>query len=139
MVDRRMRQLAWIGAAVVIGAAAPATATCHQVHQLLSQGLTIEEVANALGASVAAVQTCVHPGTGVVRSAPHSNPAGVAAVGPAGPPPIGAAGPPPLGAAGPPPIGAAGPPPLGAAGPAPISPLRIPAGSGSQVNKKATN
>src|SRR5215468_1859085 len=108
------RQMPWIvGAAMMIAASSPAAATCSDVHQLLSQGLSVGQVAAALGASVRAVQACLQP---ISVPAPPSR----VVSNPAGPSPFGAAGPPPFGAAGPAPLGAAGPPPLGAAGPSPF-------------------
>jgi hypothetical protein len=99
-----------LGAAMVIAASAPAGATCTQVRALLSQGLSVGEVAAELGAPIGFVQACLQPR---VLNAPVSRqPA-------AGPPPLGAAGPAPHGAAGPAPHGAAGPAPHGAPGPAP--------------------
>jgi hypothetical protein len=102
------------GAALLIGTATPAAATCAEVHHLLSQGLSVAQVSAVLNASVGAVQACLQPRPGV--SAPAHN----RSLGPAGPAPLGAAGPAPHGAAGPAPLGAAGPAPLGAAGPAPL-------------------
>jgi len=100
-----------LGALILVGAASPvAAATCAEVNQLLAQGLSVGQVAGALGAPVAGVQACLQPRGAV------GNPAGPAPFGAAGPPPLGAPGPPPLGAAGPAPHNAAGPPPLGAAG-----------------------
>jgi len=111
-----------LGAALLSAAASPAAASsCAQVQDLVSQGLSLGQVAAALGAPVGAVQACLQP-----RSVPAPpgrvpvGPAGPAPFGAAGPAPWGAAGPAPLGAAGPPPLGAPGPPPLGAAGPAPL-------------------
>src|SRR5438477_8615506 len=103
-----------LAAALVAGAASPAAATCEQVGQLLARGLSITQVAVALGAPVGAVQACLLPDRGIA-GAPGPPPLGAA-----GPPPLGAAGPSPFGAAGPPPLGAAGPPPRGAAGPPPL-------------------
>ena len=93
---------------------------CEQAVRLQQQGLSVEEIAHAMGLSVAAVhELCV-------AQAPQSVvvPNGRVPVGPAGPAPFGAAGPAPLGAAGPAPLGAAGPAPIGAAGPAPIGARR---------------
>jgi len=133
----RMVGVVAIGAALAMGTASPAGANCAQVNQLLAQGFSIGQVANALGAPVdAVVQACLRPVSipgGTNRTArmdmgqsfdaagpPPFGAAGPPPFGAAGPPPLGAAGPPPFGAAGPPPRGAAGPPPLGAAGPPPI-------------------
>lgn len=105
-------------AAPIAAGVAPATADnagCEQAVRLQRHGLSIEEIAQTMGLSVAAVHgLCGRPAPSAVA------PNGRVVVGPAGPPPFGAAGPAPLGAAGPPPLGAAGPAPLGAAGPAPI-------------------
>ena len=112
------------GAALLIGIAAPASATCADVHDLLSQGLSVAQVSQVLNASVGAVQACLQPRPAGIAPAPRNHslgPAGPAPLGAAGPAPLGAAGPAPLGAAGPAPLGAAGPAPLGAAGPAPIN------------------
>jgi len=100
-----------LGALMVVALSSPAAATCTQVRQLLSQGMSVGEVAATLGAPIAAVQTCLQPRSTLIPANRVMNPAG--------PPPLGAAGPPPLGAAGPAPLGAAGPAPRGAAGPAP--------------------
>jgi hypothetical protein len=111
-----------LAAALLVGAASPAAATCEQVGQLLARGLSITQVAVALGAPIDAVQACLIPDRGIA-GAPGPPPLGAAGpppLGAAGPSPFGAAGPPPLGAGGPAPLGAAGPPPLGAAGPPPI-------------------
>jgi|SRR6185369_28270 len=114
MARQRIQQLilASFAAVALIGIASGASATCQRVHELLAQGFSVAEVADGLGAPVAAVQACLQR----LSFAAPMNRATTAA----GPPPLGAAGPPPLGAAGPPPLGAAGPPPLGAAGPAPL-------------------
>ena len=105
-----------IGVALAMGTASSAAANCSQVTQLLAQGFSIGQVANALGAPVGAVQACLQP----VSISGGRNRAARMDMGQsfdaAGPPPLGAAGPPPLGAAGPPPLGAAGPPPIGHAG-----------------------
>jgi hypothetical protein len=110
-------------AALLIGTVAPAAATCADVHDLLSRGLSVAQVSAMLNASVGAVQACLQPRPSVVVPARNRSlgPAGPAPLGAAGPAPLGAAGPAPLGAAGPAPLGAAGPAPLGAAGPAPIN------------------
>lgn len=115
MAKRRVHRLivASFAATVAMGVAATAGATCRQVHELRAQGLSAGDIAVALGASVGAVQACLHPRSVVVPSG--------RIAGPAGPAPLGAAGPAPLGAAGPAPLGAAGPAPLGAAGPPPAS------------------
>ncbi len=86
---------------------AGAAQTCSRVNELLREGWSVPEVANAAGVRRAHVRACIRQG-------------GKALVSPAGPPPQGAAGPPPLGAAGPPPLGAAGPAPSRAGGPAPF-------------------
>lgn len=113
-------RLGWtVAAAFAIGISSPAAATCNQVAELLSQGLSVGQVADVLGAPVGAVQACLAPQSVPANRrhkliGPSSNSA-------AGPAPFGAAGPPPLGAAGPAPLGAAGPAPLGAAGPPPFN------------------
>jgi hypothetical protein len=113
-------RLGWaITAALVIGISSPAAATCNQVAELLSQGLSIGQVADVLGAPVGAVQACLAPHS--IPANPRHRLVGPSSNSAAGPAPFGAAGPAPLGAAGPAPLGAAGPPPLGAAGPAPFN------------------
>ena len=113
---------------MVTGSVTAAAASCEQVAQLFRQGLSEAEIATALGAPIAAVQSCT-------RQRPFvSAPAGPAPFGAAGPAPLGAAGPAPLGAAGPAPLGAAGPAPLGAAGPAPWG-AAGPAPVGSTTNQ----
>jgi hypothetical protein len=97
-------------AALTVGLVAPARADdqrCAQAMRLQAQGLSLGEIAHALGMSVDDVRG--------LCAAPRSAPAGRAAVGAAGPAPVGAAGPAPMGAAGPAPMGAAGPAPMGAA------------------------
>jgi hypothetical protein len=116
------RSAGWVaGAALVIATSSPAAASCNQVGELLSQGLSIAQVADVLGAPVGAVQACLQPRPGQAAGGRVVGRAAPAPISAAGPPPLGAAGPPPLGAAGPPPLGAAGPPPLGAAGPPPLN------------------
>ena len=96
-----------LGVLAVSAAAAPASAAlCARAQRLFGQGLSVNQVAAALGTSPGVVQTCLQP-----RSAAPNGAAGPAPFGAPGPPPFGAAGPPPFGAAGPPPLGAAGPPP----------------------------
>lgn len=97
-------------------------AGCQRAMRLQAQGLSLEEIAGALGTTVdgvhalcAAPRSLPAPAGRVVVSAP-----GPAPFGAAGPAPMGAAGPAPMGAAGPAPMGAAGPAPMGAAGPAPM-------------------
>jgi len=120
MANRLQQQaLGWMLGAMIVAGATPALATtCAQARQLLSQGLSFDEVAGTIGAPIGFVQACAQSARipGVLG---HTTAAGPPPLGAAGPPPLGAAGPAPLGAAGPPPLGAAGPPPLGAAGPAP--------------------
>jgi hypothetical protein len=108
----------------VASAAAATNAGCEQAVRLQQQGLSVEQIAGAMGLSVGAVhnlcaqpapRSVVVPNGRVVGGAPGPAPHGAA-----GPPPLGAAGPAPLGAAGPAPLGAAGPAPFGAAGPAPM-------------------
>jgi hypothetical protein len=114
-----------LATAIVAGAASPAAATCEQVGQLLARGLSITQVAVALGAPIGAVQACLQPlFTGSAAGPAPLGAAGPAPFGAAGPAPFGAAGPAPLGAGGPAPLGAAGPAPLGAAGPAPAASSR---------------
>jgi len=113
-------RLGWtVAAALMIGISSPAAATCNQVAELLSQGLSIGQVADVLGAPVGAVQACLEPQ--FVPRNPRHRMVGPSSNSAAGPAPLGAAGPAPLGAAGPPPLGAAGPAPLGAAGPPPFN------------------
>ena len=110
---------------------------CEQAVRLQQQGLSVEEIAQAMGLSVAAVhELCVSQPAPQSVVVPNGRvpvgPAGPAPFGAAGPAPFGAAGPAPLGAAGPAPIGAAGPAPIGAAGPAPIGAAgKAPVGGGS--------
>jgi hypothetical protein len=108
----------WLLGSMIVAAAAPASAaTCAQARQLLSQGLSLAEVAGTIGAPVGFVQTCAQ--SRMITGGMSSGAAGPPPLGAAGPPPLGAAGPAPHGAPGPAPHGAPGPPPLGAAGPAP--------------------
>ena len=104
------RHARWALGALLLGLiASPAAASsCAQVQNMVSQGMSLGQVAAALGVPVGAVQACLQP-----------NPAERAGLNAAGPPPLGAAGPPPLGAGGAAPLGAAGAPPLGAPGPPP--------------------
>jgi hypothetical protein len=126
----------WLPAAVLVFAfAPPAAATCAQVHDLLSQGLTVGQVSQVLNAPVGAIQACLQPRPAMGVPGNRSlGPAGPAPLSAAGPAPLGAAGPAPLGAAGPAPIGAAGPAPIGAAGPAPINAPSKPVNSGKTGN-----
>jgi hypothetical protein len=111
-----------LAAAIVAGAASSAAATCEQVDQLLARGLSITQVAVALGAPIGAVQACLQPlSTGSAAGPAPFGAAGPAPFGAAGPAPFHAAGAAPFGAGGPAPLGAAGPAPLGAAGPAPAA------------------
>ena len=116
---------------VVAAVASPAAASCEQVGQLLARGLSIPQVAVALGTPVDAVQACLLPVTGSAAGPAPLGAAGPAPFGAAGAAPFGAAGPAPLGAAGAAPLGAAGAAPLHAAGPAPFGAGgAAPAGSG---------
>lgn len=126
-----------LGLAVLLVGAAPALANnlgCEQAVQLQQQGLSVAEIAQEMGLSVAAVHSlCAQPQSVVVpQGRVPVGAAGQAPIGAAGPAPIGAAGPAPMGAAGPAPMGAAGPAPMGAAGPAPIG---SGGGSTSQIKR----
>ena len=124
-----------LGLAALLAATAPALANsgCEQAVRLQQEGLSVDEIARAMGLSVAAVHgLCAQPQSVVV-------PQGRVPVGPAGPAPLGAAGPAPFGAAGKAPMGAAGPAPMGAAGPAPMGaagPAPIGSGGGSTQIKR---
>lgn len=133
MSNRLSRQRSgWMAGAAMMIAASAADASCSQVGELLSQGWSIAQVADALGAPIGAVQACLQPRPANVRPSQRMvGPAGPPSISPAGPAPLGAPGPAPLGAAGPAPLGAAGPAPLGAAGPAP---LNTGSNSGTQGN-----
>ena len=94
MARQRIQQLilASFAAVALIGIASGASATCQRVHELLAQGFSVAEVADGLGAPVAAVQACLQR---LSFAAPMNR-----ATTTTGPPPLSTAGPAPLGAGG---------------------------------------